>query len=310
MEINNVAYIRIKEEETELEPEKQRKEEKEEEEEEENSCSSEVEFPLQEEPLPQILIDEKWSNRLFKFIAIGIPSAILVIIAIKWVGPLMLKKVIVPALQWEAHAFSTTERILVIVTSLALFPTLCLPSTPSMWMAGMAYGYIKGLLLVMMGVSLGVSLPFFVGSMFHTKIQRLLGKYPKEASILRLAGEGNLLHQFRTVTLIRISPLPYIMFNYAAVATNVRYIPYMMGTWVGMLPEVFIALYSGILIRSFAEATQYKRSLTPRQIIYNIVGFCASVTATIFIGIRTKKRLDRLQEEELIRVHEEEPTPE
>ncbi|MBA0717685.1 hypothetical protein Golax_005479 [Gossypium laxum] len=243
MEINNVAYIRIKEEETELEPEKQRKKEEEEEEEEENSCSSEVEFPLQEEPLPQILTDEKRSNRLFKFIAIGIPSAILVIVAIKWVGPFVLKKVIVPALQWEAHAFSTTERILVIVTSLALFPTLCLPSTPSMWMAGMAYGYIKGLLLVMTGVSLGVSLPFFVGSMFHTKIQRLLGKYPKEASILRLAGEGNLLHQFRTVTLIRISPLPYIMFNYAAVATNVRYIPYMMGTWMGMLPEVFIALY-------------------------------------------------------------------
>ncbi|KAG8475068.1 hypothetical protein CXB51_031829 [Gossypium anomalum] len=308
MEINNVAYIRIKEEKTELEPEKQRKKE-EEEEEEENSCSSEVEFPLQEEPLPQILTDEKRSNRLFKFIAIGIPSAILVIVAIKWVGPFVLKKVIVPALQWEAHAFSTTERILVIVTSLALFPTLCLPSTPSMWMAGMAYGYIKGLLLVMTGVSLGVSLPFFVGSMFHTKIQRLLGKYPKEASILRLAGEGNLLHQFRTVTLIRISPLPYIMFNYAAVATNVRYIPYMMGTWVGMLPEVFIALYSGILIRSFAEATQDKRSLTPRQIIYNVVGFCASVTATIFIGIRTKKRLDRLQEEELVRVHEEEPEP-
>lgn len=93
MEINNVAYIRIKEEETELEPEKQREEEGEEEEEEENYCSSEVGFPLQEEPLPQILTDEKPSNRLFNFIAIGIASAILVIVAVKWVGPFVLKKV-------------------------------------------------------------------------------------------------------------------------------------------------------------------------------------------------------------------------
>ncbi|KAK8487278.1 hypothetical protein V6N13_093448 [Hibiscus sabdariffa] len=167
-----------------------------------------------------------------------------------------------------------------------------------MWMAGMAYGYVKGMLLVMAGVSVGVSLPYFVGSVFHARIQRLLEKYPKEASILRLAGEGNWFHQFRTVTLIRISPLPYIMFNYAAWATNVRYTPYLMGTWVGMLPEVFIALYSGILIRSFAEATQDKRTLTPKQIILNVSGFCASVGATVFIGIRTKKRLDRLHEEE------------
>ncbi|XP_039062590.1 transmembrane protein 64-like [Hibiscus syriacus] len=165
-----------------------------------------------------------------------------------------------------------------------------------MWVAGMAYGYVKGMVLVMAGVSVGVSLPYFVGSVFHTRIQRLLEKYPKEASILRLAGEGNWFHQFRTVTLIRISPLPYILFNYAAWATNVRYIPYLMGTWLGMLPEVFIALYSGILIRSFAEATQY-RSLTPEQIIFNVSGFCASVGSTIFIGVRTKKRLDRLHQE-------------
>ncbi|KAL4376226.1 hypothetical protein GQ457_02G000410 [Hibiscus cannabinus] len=302
MEINNVEYARIKKEETEKEKEQELEqeqgEEEKEEEEEENYCDSEVEFPLQEEALPQIPTNEKSWNRLLKLIAVGISSVIVVIVAIKWIGPFVLKKVVVPALQWEAHAFNTTERIIVILVTLAVFPTICLPSTPSMWMAGMAYGYVKGMLLVMAGVSVGVSLPYFVGSVFHARIQRLLEKYPKEASILRLAGEGNWFHQFRTVTLIRISPLPYIMFNYAAWATNVRYTPYLMGTWVGMLPEVFIALYSGILIRSFAEATQDKRTLTPKQIILNVSGFCASVGATVFIGIRTKKRLDRLHEEE------------
>ncbi|KAE8657712.1 Cyclophilin-like peptidyl-prolyl cis-trans isomerase family protein isoform 1 [Hibiscus syriacus] len=280
MEINNVAYVRIKEEETGAEEEL-----KQEQGEEENSCNSQVELPLQEEPLPQIPTNEKSWNRLLKLIAVGVSSVIVVIVAIKWIGPFVLKKVVVPALQWEAHAFNTSERISVILATLAVFPTICLPSTPSMWMAGMAYGYVKGMLLVMAGVSVGVSLPYFVGSVFHAEIQRLLEKYPKEASILRLAGEGGWFHQFRTVTLIRISPLPYIIFNYAAWATNVRYTPYLMGTWWD---------FDTIICRGH---TRQKESYS-KQIIFNVVGFCASVGATIFIGIRTKKRLDRLHQEE------------
>lgn len=81
----------------------------------------------------------------------------------------------------------------------------------------------------------------FVSTFFV--LQRLLERHPKHASILRLAGEGNWFHQFQAVTLIRISPLPYIIFNYAVVATNVNYSPYLLGTLVGMVPEVFIALY-------------------------------------------------------------------
>ena len=48
---------------------------------------------------------------------------------------------------------------------------------------------------------------------------------------MRLAGEGNWLHQFEAVTLIRIYPFPYIIFNYAFVANNVNYSPYLLGHW-------------------------------------------------------------------------------
>ena len=55
--------------------------------------------------------------------------------------------------------------------SIALFPTLLLPSTPSMWVAGMTFGYGFGFLLIISAASVGVSLPFFIGSIFHQKIQ-------------------------------------------------------------------------------------------------------------------------------------------
>jgi len=74
-------------------------------------------------------------------------------------------------------------------------------------------------------------------------MQRWLEKWPKKAAIVRLSGEGDWFHQFRAVTLLRISPFPYIVFNYAAVATNVKYFPYICGSLVGTVPEIFLTIY-------------------------------------------------------------------
>lgn len=74
--------------------------------------------------------------------------------------------------------------------------------------------------------------------------QEWLKKYPKKARVIKLAGEGNRVHQFQAVTLIRISPFPYIVYNYCAVATNVKYVPYLLGSMVGMVPEILVAIYT------------------------------------------------------------------
>lgn len=79
---------------------------------------------------------------------------------------------------------------------------------------------------------------------FHYSIQGWLERYPKNASFLRSAGGGSWFHQFRAVALIRVSPFPYIFYNYCAVATNVKYGPYIMGSMVGVIPEIFVALYT------------------------------------------------------------------
>lgn len=58
-----------------------------------------------------------------------------------------------------------------------------------------------------------------------------------------MAAEGNWIHQFRAVSLIRISPFPYPIFNYAVVATDIVYSAYFLGSLVGVVPDVLIALY-------------------------------------------------------------------
>ncbi|ONI06821.1 hypothetical protein PRUPE_5G083300 [Prunus persica] len=217
---------------------------------------------------------------------------------VKWVGPFFMDKEIIPIITWETKTFSTPVLAVLVFASVALFPTLLLPSSPSMWVAGMTFGYGYGFLLIMSAAAVGVSLPFFMGSLFYRKIQGWLEKYPKRASVLRSAGEGNWFHQFRAVTLIRISPFPYIIYNYCAVATNVKYVPYLLGSLAGMVPETFVAIYTGILIRTLADASHEHHGLSAPQIIFTVVGFSLTVATTIFFTVYAKRQLKELQKDD------------
>ncbi|MFQ6656255.1 hypothetical protein Gotur_026450 [Gossypium turneri] len=169
---------------------------------------------------------------------------LLVAVFLKWVGPFFMDKELMPLIKWEMATFSTPMLAVLIFASVALFPTIFLPSSPSMWVAGMAFGYGFGFLLIISAAAVGVSLPFFIGSLFLHRIRGWLEKYPKKAAFLRAAGGGNWLHQFKAVALIRLSPFPYILYNYCAVATHVEYGPYILGSLVGMVPEIFISIYT------------------------------------------------------------------
>ncbi|KAL3645366.1 hypothetical protein CASFOL_010546 [Castilleja foliolosa] len=216
----------------------------------------------------------------------------------KWVGPFFMDKEIIPIIIWEKETFSTSMLALIVFCSLAIFPTFLIPSTPSMWIAGMTFGYGYGFLLIIGAVSIGVTIPYFIGSLFCHRIHEWLERYPKRASIIRLAGEGNWFNQFRAVTLIRISPFPYMVYNYCAMATDVKYGPYLLGTMVGMVPEIFVALYTGILITALANASHDRHSLSALEIIFNVIGFCTTVVTTVIITLYAKKRLNELQTQE------------
>ncbi|KAK3012173.1 hypothetical protein RJ639_010472 [Escallonia herrerae] len=235
-----------------------------------------------------------WAKLVLLLTFLGVLAAVF----LKWVGPFFMDKEIIPIINWETSTFSTPVLAFLLFASVALFPILLLPSTPSMWVAGMTFGYGFGFLLIIGGVVIGISLPYFLGSLFYHKMQGWLERYPKKASIIRLAGEGNWFNQFRAVTLIRISPFPYVIYNYCAVATNVKYTPYVFGSLLGMVPEIFVAIYTGILIRTLADASHDRHSLSAPQIIFNVIGFCLTVTTTIIVTVYAKRRLKEMQKEE------------
>ncbi|XP_057775645.1 uncharacterized protein LOC130994606 isoform X2 [Salvia miltiorrhiza] len=237
-----------------------------------------------------------WAKLLLVALFIGVLLAVF----LKWIGPFVMEKEIIPLINWERESFSTKQLVLLIFGSLTIFPSILLPSSPSMWLAGMTFGYGYGFLLVVGGVIFGVSLPYFIGSLFYHKIQVWLERYPKRASVIRLAGEGSLFNQFRAVALIRISPFPYIIYNYCAVATDVKFGPYLLGTLVGMVPEIFLTLYTGIIIQTLADATDDRQTMSGSQILFNIAGFCITAAATVLVTLYAKRRLKELQMEEVL----------
>ena len=79
----------------------------------------------------------------------------------------LILQVIMPIIQWEAKSFGRPVLAVVIIASLALFPVVLLPSGPPMWLTGIVFGYGFGFLIIMAGVTIGMSLPYWIGLLFR-----------------------------------------------------------------------------------------------------------------------------------------------
>lgn len=79
-------------------------------------------------------------------------------------------QVIIPIMKWEATAFGRPMLALTLVASLALFPVFFIPSGPSMWLAGMIFGYGLGFVIIMVGTTIGMVLPYLIGLLFRDRI--------------------------------------------------------------------------------------------------------------------------------------------
>ncbi|KAL6514736.1 hypothetical protein OROGR_020315 [Orobanche gracilis] len=217
------------------------------------------------------------------------------LVFVKWAVPFLVEKVLYPLLQWEATAFGRPVLALVLVASLALFPVFLIPSGPSMWLAGMIFGYGLGFVIIMAGTTIGMILPYLIGLLFRDRIHQWLKRWPERAAMVRLAGEGSWFHQFKMVALFRISPFPYTIFNYAIVVTSMRFWPYLCGSVAGMIPEAFIYIYSGRLIRTLADVQYRNQHMTVVEIVYNIVSFIVAVITTVAFTIYAKRTLNGLE---------------
>ncbi|KAL7157490.1 hypothetical protein ABFS83_02G081300 [Erythranthe nasuta] len=243
--------------------------------------------------------EKKWTlKRWIKVIVWSSITILVLFVFVKWGVPFLAEKCLYPLLEWEATAFGPVVLSLVLVASLALLPVILLPSSPSMWLAGMIFGYGLGFIIIMVGMTIGMVLPYFIGLLFRDRIHQWLKRWPERADMIRLAGEGTWFHQFKVVAVFRISPFPYTIFNYVIVVTSMRFWPYLCGSVAAMVPEALIYIYMGRLMRTLADVKYKNRQLTTVEIIYNAASCVGAIITIVAFTVYAKRFINALKKAE------------
>ncbi|MGE5247593.1 MAG: TVP38/TMEM64 family protein [Verrucomicrobiota bacterium] len=116
--------------------------------------------------------------------------------------------------------------------------TLFAPATPFTIAGAVIFGKWYGMVYNLAGDVLGASLAFFLGRYFLHGISRNFLESKLPWLDRKTAEEG-----FSVIFYLRIFWFPFIVLNYAAGATRIRFRDYLLGSTLGLLPPVFIATY-------------------------------------------------------------------
>lgn len=128
---------------------------------------------------------------------------------------------------------------------------LAIPAIPLTMSAGLLFGSITGTIIVSISGTVAASAAFLIARYFaRDRILKLVEGNKKFLAIDKSIGENG----FRVVTLLRLSPLiPFSLGNYLYGLTSVKFVPYVLGSWLGMLPGTWAYVSAGAFGRAIIQ---------------------------------------------------------
>jgi uncharacterized membrane protein YdjX (TVP38/TMEM64 family) len=149
--------------------------------------------------------------------------------------------------------------------------------------AGFAFGLWKGFLAVSAGSTLGASLAFLVARFIaRQKIEAMAKGNEKFQRIDRAIGEQGA----KLVFLLRLSPvIPFNLSNYLYGLTGVKFWPYVVASWIGMMPGTFLYVYIGTAGKAAVSAAAGGKAMRHGWQYWTFmgIGFAATVVVTIWV---------------------------
>ena len=158
--------------------------------------------------------------------------------------------------------------------------------------AGVLFGVWWGSVYVFIGATLGAIAAFLVGRyLVRDWVAKKIAGNDKFSAIDRAVGKEGL----KIVLLTRLSPIfPFNLLNYAFGVTGVSIKDYIIGS-IGMIPGTMMFVYIGSLAGSVALIGTETAPTNPTlQWTIRIVGFVATIAATIYITRIAKQALSQL----------------
>jgi uncharacterized membrane protein YdjX (TVP38/TMEM64 family) len=173
--------------------------------------------------------------------------------------------------------------IFIFIVVYALATVLMAPGSILTIGAGFAFGLWKGFLAVSAGATLGASLAFLVARFIaREKIEAIAQRNEKFRNLDRVIGE----HGAKLIFLLRLSPvIPFNVSNYFYGLTAVRFWPYVLASWIGMMPGTFLYVYIGTAGKAAVAAAAGGEAVKHGWQYWTFlgVGLVATVIVTIWV---------------------------
>ena len=173
--------------------------------------------------------------------------------------------------------------IFIFVVVYAVATVLLAPGSILTIGAGFAFGLWKGFLAVSAGATIGASLAFLIARFIaRDKIEAIARRNEKFRKIDNaIAREGTKL-----IFLLRLSPvMPFNLSNYFYGLTGVRFWPYVVASWIGMMPGTFLYVYIGAASKAAVAAAAGGEAVKHSWQYWTFlsVGFFATIIVTIWV---------------------------
>src|SRR6266571_8865032 len=186
-----------------------------------------------------------------------------------------------------------TTGILIFIGVYAVATVLLAPGSILTIGAGFAFGLWKGFLAVSAGSTLGAALAFLVARFVaRDKVEAIARRNEKFREIDKAIGKQGA----KLVFLLRLSPvIPFNLSNYFYGLTGVKFWPYVLASWIGMMPGTFLYVYIGAAGKAAVAAAAGGEAMKRgwQYWTFTGVGLAATIIVTIWV---TKIARDALRE--------------
>eukprot|EP00940_MAST-03C_sp_MAST-3C-sp2_P000936 g936.t1 len=181
-----------------------------------------------------------------------------------------------------------------VAASAAAAATGIVPTVTFNIAAGVRFGY-AGIVLYVFSALLGSTLSFLLARSRlrnFLKLKVLSGKYKETVeNIERAMAKDNPLV---TVALLRLSPvMPFSPVSFILGIINVPFVPFVVGTFIGLIPASFPYVHAGVLGSKTLGGTASSETWDPISIAMSLVGLIVTVLLTIKVSRMATKALEK-----------------
>jgi uncharacterized membrane protein YdjX (TVP38/TMEM64 family) len=162
--------------------------------------------------------------------------------------------------------------------------------------AGFIFGLLLGTAIVSIAATAGAALAFSIARyLARDQIERQVANNSRFKRIDRAIGERGA----KLIFLLRLSPLiPFNLSNYFFGLTAVSFWPYVLASWIGMLPGTLLYVYLGAAGKAgLSGAVGQPSGRSPWEYVFFGVGLIATLVVTFWVTRIARRELSKTDNE-------------